>query len=92
MMYATRIKMQAGCYNSQDVEEIDSVYLEGCSNPGYFKKAVVHDYLKQNPGTIRVNVNPYPNVVPAISARGEKYVKSAPNGYIRDNLLDLPRG
>lgn len=90
-MYATRIKMKPGCYNSQSTEEIDKIYLEGCTNPGYFKKETLHDYLVKNPGTIKVNINPYPNVIPAISSRGEKYVKSSPNSYTRDNLLDLPR-
>lgn len=91
MFFATKIHMMDGCYYSNNVEEIDSIYLEGCSNPGFFKKGVLHDYLKENPGTIKVKVSPYPTVVPAVSSRGEKYVKSSPNSYTRDNLLDLPR-
>ena len=91
MMYATKIKMQQGCYNSQSLLEIDSVYIEGCTNPGFFKKATLHNYLKDNPGTIKVKIAPYPEVIPATSPRGEKYVKSAPNDHTYDNLLDLPR-
>ena len=91
MFYATKIKMKYGCYNSQDLTEIDEIYVIGCSNPGYFKKATLYDYLIKNPGTIKVNVQPYPNVVPAISSNHEKYVRSSPNGYQRDNLLALPR-
>ncbi len=33
----------------------------------------------------------YPDLVPATSARGEKYVRSAPNDTPNDNLLKLPR-
>ena len=91
MMYATRIKMQQGCYYSQSLLEIDSVYIEGCNNPGFFKKAVLHDYLRDHPGAIQVKVYPYPNVIPATSSRGEKYVRSSPNDYVHDNLLDFPR-
>lgn len=91
MMYATKIKMQQGCYNSQSLLEIDSIYIEGCNNPGFFKKAVLHDYLKENPGAIKVNINPYPKVIPATSSKGEKYVRSTPNDSTHDNLLDLPR-
>lgn len=91
MMYATKIKMQQGCYNSQSLLEIDSIYIEGCTNPGFFKKAVLHDYLKENPGTIKVNISPYPIVIPSASSKGEKYVRSSPNDYTHDNLLDLPR-
>lgn len=90
-MKATKIKMKQGCYYSQKLEEIDSIWIEGCTNPGLYKKAEVHDHLKEYPGTIRVNIYPYPNLVPATSARGEKYVRSTPNGYQHDNLLDLPR-
>ena len=91
MMYATKIKMQQGCRYSQNLTEIDSVYVEGCTNPGFFKKSVLHDYLKDNPGAIKVKISPYPAVVPATSSKGEKYVKSAPNAYGYDNLLSLPR-
>lgn len=90
-MYATKIKMKPGCYSSSDLLEIDSIYIEGCNNPGFFKKDVLYDFLKENPGTIRVNIWPYPNVISAISSRGEKYVRSTPNDYTHDNLLDLPR-
>lgn len=90
-MYATRIRMNPGCYNSSSLTEIDSIYIEGCNNPGFFKKAVIHDYLKEEPGMIQVKIWPYPNVIPAISSKGEKYVRSTPNDYMHDNLLDLPR-
>lgn len=90
-MYATKIKMKPGCYSSQDLIEIDEIYIEGCDNPGLFKKADIHDYVKDHPSTIQVKIFPYPNVIPAISSRGEKYVRSTPNEYTHDNLLDLPR-
>jgi hypothetical protein len=90
-MKATKIKMQSGCGNSDNLLEIDSIYLTGCDNPGFFKKAVVHDYLKDHPGTIQVNIYPYPNVIPAVSPNNEKYVKSTPNSLSIDNLLCLPR-
>lgn len=90
-MYATKIKMKSGCYSSNSLLEIDSIYIEGCDNPGSFKKAVLHDFLKDNPDSIQVKIKPYPNVIPATSSRGEKYVRSTPNDYTHDNLLDLPR-
>ena len=90
-MYATKIKMKPGCYSSSNLLEIHSIYIEGCNNPGFFKKNVLYDFLKENPGTIRVNIWPYPNVISAISSRGEKYVRSTPNDYTHDNLLGLPR-
>ncbi|MBM6922815.1 DUF3892 domain-containing protein [Hydrogenoanaerobacterium saccharovorans] len=91
MYYATKIKMEPGCHNSGSLLEIDSVYIEGCSKPGFFKKADLYDFLKKNPGTIKVKIWPYPHVTPAISGAGEKYVRSSPNYYTHDNLLDLPR-
>lgn len=91
-MYATKIKMMPGCSYSRNLLEIDSIYIEGCTNPGYFKKDVLHDFLKENPGAIKVKIWPYPDVIPAISIKGEKYVRSTPNDYSHDNLLDLPRG
>ena len=58
---------------------------------GFAKKSEVYDYLNQNPRTIQVAIAPYPYVIPALSAYGEKYVRSEANGTSRDNLLNLPR-
>ncbi|MEF9880463.1 MAG: DUF3892 domain-containing protein [Clostridia bacterium] len=90
-MYATKLKMRQGCRNSQDLLEIDAVFIEGCASPGFYKKESLHDYLKENPNSIQVKIPPYPYVIPATSAYGEKYVRSAPNASTHDNLLDLPR-
>ena len=90
-MRATKINMKSGCGKSDNLLEIDSVYVTGCTTPGYYKKEVLHDHLKKNPGTIQVDIWPYPNVVPATSVNNEKYVKSSPNSSNKDNLLCLPR-
>lgn len=91
MMYAKKIKMQQGCANSSNPQEIAEVYVDGCNNPGFFTKATLHDYLVDHPQTIVVNISPYPYVVPAKSSRGEKYVRSESNDTPNDNLLKLPR-
>ena len=91
LMYATKIKMKPGCYSSGSLLEIDAVYIEGCDKPGFYKKANLYDFLKENPGTIQVKIFPFPDVVPALSKYDEKYVRSTPNDYTHDNLLDLPR-
>ena len=90
-MKATRIKMKNGCGNSNSTLEIAEIYLDGCNNPGFFDKGALHDHVKANPGSIQVNISPYPNLVHATSVRGEKYVRSEPNDTPHDNLLKLPR-
>lgn len=90
-MKATRIKMKSGCGSSNSVLEIDQIYLEGCSQDGYYTKASVHDYLKDHPHSIYVAISPYPNLQPLVSQNGEKYVRSEPDSTGRDNLLNLPR-
>ena len=91
MRYAKKIRMQNGCRNSNNTQEIAEIYVDGCNNPGFFPKAVLHDFLRTNPNSIKVNISPYPYVVPATSYRGEKYVRSEANDTIHDNLLKLPR-
>lgn len=90
-MYAKKIKMQRGCAYSNKTQEISEIYVDGCDNPGFFKKEVLHDYIKKNPNSIKVYIYPYPDLVPAVSSRGEKYVRSEPNDTPHDNLLKLPR-
>lgn len=91
MIYATKIRMRSGCGNSWQLTEIDSIYLEGLNKPGLYTKESIHEYLKMYPGTIKVNLKPFPDVIPAVSIRKEKYVRSEPNQYGNDNLLCLPR-
>ena len=90
-MKAIKIKMQKNCYYSDKLDEIDEIYITGCTNPGYFKKEVLHDFVKNNPGTIQIDIWPYPNLIPAISVNREKYVRSTSDKYRHDDLLDLPR-
>lgn len=88
-MKATKIKMQRGCSNSQHLTEIDSIYLE--ERRTYWKKEEVYDYLRLFPRSIWVNLYPYPYLIPVLSAKGEKYVRSEANNTENDNLLNLPR-
>lgn len=89
MTKAIRIKMKTNCFNSQNLEEIDCIMLEGDFN-GWFKKEVIYDYIKNSNGVITVNIYPYPTLV-AVTTQTERYVKSKPNAFGFDNLLQLPR-
>ncbi len=92
-MRATKIKMKSGCGTSNNLLEIDSIYLTGSQNDSFYKKDKVHDYLVKNPGGIQVDIHPYPDLIPMTSPAPyyEKYVKSSPNNTTGDNLLSLPR-
>ena len=90
-MKATKIRMKDGCKYSSKTTEIADIYVEGCTNPGFFPKEVLHSYLTKNSGSIYVNISPYPQLVPATSINGEKYVRSEANDTPNDNLLKLPR-
>ena len=91
MIKAVKIRMKTNCYNSKKLEEIDSIKLEGSlNNPGWFKKETIHDFIKYENGEIYVNIYPYPKLI-AVTTQTEKYVKSTPNKYGYDNLLELPR-
>ena len=91
MMYAKYIRMKSGCQNSYYLTEIDSIYLEGENRSGLYKKEEIHEFLKVYPGRVKVSLPPYPDVIPAVSVRNERYVKSTPNESGDDNLLRLRR-
>lgn len=92
MTRATKIMMKPGCGTSNNLLEIDKIYLIGGVKEGYYYKASIHDFLKNNPHSIiEVNIYPYPNLEPVISQNGEKYVRSIANSSHIDNLLNLPR-
>lgn len=87
---ASKIKMKRGCYYSDDLLEIDEIYIDG-SDDGWYKKATIHNHVTKYPKSITVKTANGPYVIPAISPNGEKFVKSTPNSTTRDNLLSLPR-
>lgn len=89
-LIATKIRMKRGCYNSDNLLEIDEIFIDG-SDDGWYKKATVHNHVTKYPKSITVKTSYGPYVIPAISPNGEKYVKSTPNSTTRDNLLSLPR-
>lgn len=88
MLYAQKIRMLKGMEDSSSLLEIDEIFVTGF---GWRKKSFYYDYLIAHPGSIAVNIYPYPNLVKQLSVNNEKYVKSEPNKYGFDNLLDLPR-
>lgn len=88
MLYAQKIKMKKSMEYSNNLLEIDEIFVTGF---GWRKKSFYYDYLSTHPGSILVNIYPYPCLVKQLSINNEKYVKSEPNKYGFDNLLDLPR-
>lgn len=91
MIKATKIKMHSGQEQSNSLTEIESIYLTGLSEDGFYKKEKVHDFIVKNPEhPIHVNIEPNPKLIAAIK-NGQKYVRSAPNETPDDNLLKLPR-
>lgn len=88
MLYAIKIKMKYGYWNSQHPEEIDQIYIR---DYGWYAKADLYDHLKVHPKSIAVNIPPYPYLIPAVSSNREKYVRSNPDIYKHDDLMDLPR-
>ena len=89
MLYAEKIRMKYGRQYSQSLTEIDQIYIGNC---GWYKKEDIYNHLVKNPRTIAVGIYPYPCLIPALSSNYEKYVRSNPNNYEHDNLLDLPKG
>lgn len=92
MMYATKIRMNRGANSPFYCTDIDSIYLEGAKEERFYEKGVLHDFIEKNPDSIRVKLGEQPYLIPAISSRGEKYVRSEPNDTTNDNLLKLPKG
>ena len=44
-MYATKIKMKSGCFNSQSLLEIDEIYIEGANEEKFYQKAIIRTTL-----------------------------------------------
>lgn len=92
MIFAKKIRMKYGCYYSNKQYEIDSIFLSGSSIvDGWYKKEEVYDKIKYYGYDIRVDIYPYPSLMPAISSSGEKYVRSVSDDTTKDNLMSLDK-
>ena len=91
MMFATRIHMNSGCEDSNDLLDIHSVYVIGDIEEKYYTKEELHDYLKKHHNSIKADIFPYAFIVPMDGPGGEKYLRSTPNDAGYDTLMELPR-
>ncbi len=92
MIYAKKIKMNLDCQNSKEVTDINSIYVEGSFwETGWHTKGELYDKIKDSGWVVKVGLDPFPTLVPALSKNYEKYVHSQPNGIEKDNLLELDR-
>ena len=93
MYYATKIKMRDK--DKDNLLEISEIYLEdrvNSANSNWYTRENIHNWLKDNNDTgAKVDISPFPNLVHATSINGDKYVKSEPDKYQKDNLLNVPR-
>ena len=61
MLKATKIKMHSGKEQSSSVTEIESIYLTGVKEDGFYYKENIHDFIVKNPEhPIHVNIEPPP--------------------------------
>jgi len=92
-MVATKISMKKSTAAADELLQIDRVYVVGnvYFQTGWYKTDFLHDYLKSNPGSIQVNLRPFPALAPVTGGRNEKYVMSSLDMQNRDSLLGLPR-
>jgi hypothetical protein len=91
MMFATKICMNSGCEESDDLLDIHSIYIVGYIEDKFMTKEEVHHYLREHPHSIKVDVFPYSFLIPVVGPNGEKYVQSTADESGRDILLQLPR-
>lgn len=89
MARATRIRMNNSKDFSNDVTEIKDIYLIGVTQPAYYSKESIYDFIKSG-NIVDVNISPYPKLIP-VTRNGQKYVRSEQNDTPNDNLLKLPR-
>ena len=88
---STSIRMKDGCYYSSSCQEIADIYLDGSKN-GWYSKVEVHDYVKDNPNSIRVNIGQItPTLYTQLALMAKSMWSRQANDSPHDNLLKLTR-
>jgi len=91
MMFATMVRMNSGCEESNDLLDIHSMFIIGWVEDKFLTIAQIHDYLRNHPNSMKADVFPYSFLVPMTGPNGEKYVQSTNNESGLDTLMELPR-
>ena len=90
-MKATKVKMISGFENSNETPEIARIDIEDCDTRGLYTPAELYDIVKEKPGSVCVDIPPYPKLVPIKSKMHGNFVRAAKNRFEKDKLMDLPR-
>ena len=89
---AIAIRWNRGCGSPKSCNDIDEIKIHDDYWGNEWKpKAIIHDMVKESPGSIKVDRYPYPDLIPVRSIYNEKYVRSESNDTVNDNLLKLPQ-
>lgn len=88
-MKAQKVRPETSSRNLRSVGEIAEIYIDEWDC--FVCKETLHEFLRENPGSIQVDILPFPNLIPGISASGARYVRSKPDRHPQDNLVDLKK-
>lgn len=91
-MFATKIHLNTGCEKSNRFTDIHSIFIVGYIEEKFYPADEIHDYLMSHPNSMKVDVFPYPFLIPAAGPMGEKCVQSIPDDSGADCLMALARG
>lgn len=90
-MKASKIIFNENSLEGERAPEVQAIYIKGCRHEGVYSKEAVYRYLMRHPQSIQVDISPFPDLIPAVSKSGVRYVRSRPDRTGKDNLLDLPK-
>lgn len=90
MVHIRKIEMKPGCRASKNAGDIEFLFVGGPIQ-SFVKMEEMQDDLKKHPGSMKAALPLYPDLLPAVSRYGEKYVRSQTGNSPYDLLLRLPR-
>ncbi|USS88956.1 DUF3892 domain-containing protein [Fructilactobacillus cliffordii] len=89
MIFADKISFHRN--DVKNLKTIVRIYLSSPDNEiteGWYFKEEINDFLHEKPHTIKVNIDPYPYLIP-VNDNNIKYVRSSKDDTEKDNLLKL---
>lgn len=94
MYKAVKITLKPDIEKPSSCIDIDEIQIKSGDATTWYKKELVHDYVKAGVKIVVSNQNVVhePELEAVVSSYGEKYVRSEKDDIKSDNLLMLPVG
>jgi len=91
MLFAEKIRLTTRKNKDINYSDIKSIYIDFGMGLNEYSKEIIHDFLIDNPYSIKAKIQPYPFLIPYKDKNGNKQVVAVDINSKIEYLIKLPK-